>query len=382
MRNYRQQALSLFLAAAFIVASFPVSIFASPYQSSETATPQTQAPLNIRAQEQEAQALLAAASPADREKLEKILQEMDEIDRETEIAQESYNAAKERLDRIRSDIDLAKKRYETVSRAYEIQSKELGERIADQYREGMYAGWEMLLGSDSIITAVERLRYLSEVAESDARLLSTVRDDKKSLEETLNQLSRDEKDAQSLEFELKARAIEVQDRNAKRQRLLEEQNQHISALIEATMIAQGAEERLLALQIEMGRLGQITVKPGSPVETALAYRGIKYVWGGESKAGFDCSGLVLYVFAQHGVSLPHYSGSQFQKGTAVTGELLPGDAVFFGTPIHHVGIYIGGGYYIHAPRTGDVVRIAELSRRKDYRGARRYSWTERTAPIR
>jgi cell wall-associated NlpC family hydrolase len=60
--------------------------------------------------------------------------------------------------------------------------------------------------------------------------------------------------------------------------------------------------------------------------------------------------------------------------------LAPGDVVFFGSPIHHVGMYIGGGYFLHAPRTGDFVKISKLSGRHDYAGARRYPWKYRTAP--
>jgi len=58
--------------------------------------------------------------------------------------------------------------------------------------------------------------------------------------------------------------------------------------------------------------------------------------------------------------------------------LIPGDVVFFGSPIHHVGIYMGGGYYIHAPRTGDFVKISKLADRSDFAGARRYDWQLRT----
>ena len=58
-------------------------------------------------------------------------------------------------------------------------------------------------------------------------------------------------------------------------------------------------------------------------------------------------------------------------------DLQPGDAVFFGSPVHHVGIYVGGGYFIHAPRTGDYVKISRLSDRYDYAGARRYAWVAR-----
>ena len=106
----------------------------------------------------------------------------------------------------------------------------------------------------------------------------------------------------------------------------------------------------------------IVVEPGSPVETALAYHGVPYLWAGATPSGFDCSGLILYVYKQHGVTLPHYSGSQFLLGEKVAyADLQPGDVVFFGSPIHHVGMYIGGGYFLHAPRTGDFVKITKLA---------------------
>jgi len=94
---------------------------------------------------------------------------------------------------------------------------------------------------------------------------------------------------------------------------------------------------------------------------AARYLGVPYVWGGASPAGFDCSGLVMYVYAQLGVSLPHYTVAQWNATTPIaTSDLQPGDLVFF-DGLGHVGIYIGGGQFIHAPHTGTVVQIASLS---------------------
>jgi peptidoglycan DL-endopeptidase CwlO len=110
------------------------------------------------------------------------------------------------------------------------------------------------------------------------------------------------------------------------------------------------------------------------VGIAMQYLGVPYVWGGSSPSGFDCSGLVMYVYAQVGVSLPHYTGAQWQMGVPVAySDLEPGDLVFF-DGLGHVGIYIGGGEFIHAPHTGDVVRIDSLSEAwyaANYDGARR-----------
>jgi cell wall-associated NlpC family hydrolase len=94
---------------------------------------------------------------------------------------------------------------------------------------------------------------------------------------------------------------------------------------------------------------------------AARYLGVPYVWGGASPGGFDCSGLVMYVYAQLGVSLPHYTVSQWNATIPIpTGALAPGDLVFF-DGLSHVGIYIGNGQFIHAPHTGTVVQIASLS---------------------
>ena len=105
---------------------------------------------------------------------------------------------------------------------------------------------------------------------------------------------------------------------------------------------------------------------------ALRYLGVPYVWGGESPKGFDCSGLVAYVYAQLGITLPHYAAAQYQLGVAVpSDQLQPGDLVFF-DGLAHVGIYIGGGQFVHAPHTGDVVKITTLAAYGGgYVGARR-----------
>jgi cell wall-associated NlpC family hydrolase len=105
---------------------------------------------------------------------------------------------------------------------------------------------------------------------------------------------------------------------------------------------------------------------------ALRYLGVPYKWGGASPAGFDCSGLVMYVYAQLGISLPHFAAAQYGYGVPVSrDQLQPGDLVFFEN-LNHVAIYIGGGQVVHAPSTGDVVKISNISDwGNSYVGARR-----------
>jgi cell wall-associated NlpC family hydrolase len=96
------------------------------------------------------------------------------------------------------------------------------------------------------------------------------------------------------------------------------------------------------------------------VAVAKQYVGAPYRWGGSSPSGFDCSGLVRYVYAKVGVVLPHSAAQQYRFGTPVTrDELAPGDLVFF-DHLRHNGIYVGGGRFIHARQTGRRVAVARL----------------------
>ena len=97
------------------------------------------------------------------------------------------------------------------------------------------------------------------------------------------------------------------------------------------------------------------------VDTAMAQRGKPYVWAAAGPDSFDCSGLTQYAYKAAGVSLPHSSAQQATMGQAVSrGELQPGDLVFFYSPVSHVGIYIGNGQMVHAPTSGDVVKVASI----------------------
>jgi cell wall-associated NlpC family hydrolase len=100
------------------------------------------------------------------------------------------------------------------------------------------------------------------------------------------------------------------------------------------------------------------------LQTARSYMGVPYVWGGVSPSGFDCSGFTHYVFYQNGIVIPRNSADQYQQGTWVAkSQLLPGDLVFFETykpGPSHVGIYMGGGKFIHASSGAEKVTISEL----------------------
>ena len=111
-------------------------------------------------------------------------------------------------------------------------------------------------------------------------------------------------------------------------------------------------------------------KGAAAVYWAMKAIGKPYRWAGSGPNSFDCSGLTSWAYGKVGVSLPHSSSAQISRGTRISrSNLQPGDLVFFGSPIHHVGMYVGGGDFIEAPYSGLTVRVVSLSRRSDYAGA-------------
>ena len=100
------------------------------------------------------------------------------------------------------------------------------------------------------------------------------------------------------------------------------------------------------------------------IDIAQRYLGVPYVWGGESPSGFDCSGLLQYVYNQLGVKLPRVAADQARAGQPVASlaDARPGDLIAFGEPVDHIGIYAGNNLMVVAPKTGDVVKVQEIYR--------------------
>lgn len=127
---------------------------------------------------------------------------------------------------------------------------------------------------------------------------------------------------------------------------------------------------------DSGGLGGLSDKQNKLINVARTKLGKPYKWGATGPNTFDCSGLTQWCHKQIGIKIPRVARDQGVKGTSVSkGSQKPGDLVFFKkgkNPIHHVGIYVGNGEYLHSPQTGDVVKISKLSSRKDFYSVRRY----------
>ena len=311
--------------------------------------------------------------------------QLDALDQELAIAAEAYNGAAVQLAATKEKLTVTKQDLSSAEAALDIQRNLLETRVQAMYRDGSYSGAELLLQARSLPDFLTRLDFISTIGRSDADLARELATQRDTIENQASDLQKAELSAEALEFDLKARQIEIQGRIAERQTLMASAQSDLLALLGTESARRQTDEAALLRSILAGaaQVG-VTVTPGSPVETALAYHGIPYVWGGATPSGFDCSGLTMYVYAQHGVQLPHHAADQYLMGTPITpANLQPGDLVFFGrTSIYHVGMYIGGGYFVQAPRTGDFVKVTKLSEHGDYAGARRYNWSPRTEPVR
>ena len=252
----------------------------------------------------------------------------------------------------------------------------------------------VILGATSIEDLVNRVETVQSVSNQDVAVMNEVVGFKKAVTIHQRALVRAHASQRHLVAARASAKARIGSQLSREQRLYSSIKGQIAQMVAAEHARQLALERAAqaryvtnqqqqALALQDTAVGATasasgtTVAPpsqyGGVVGIAMRYLGTPYVWGGSGPGGFDCSGFVAYVYAQVGVSLPHYTGAQWNMGVSIArSDLEPGDLVFF-DGLGHVGIYIGGGQFIHAPHTGDVVKISSMTGwyADTYVGARR-----------
>jgi cell wall-associated NlpC family hydrolase len=310
---------------------------------------------------------------------QQVLAQIQQIDNNLGSAVEAYNLANVRLHRIESDQRENRRQLKVAQGNLKVAQKSLAARLVSAYTSNEdNSTLSVLLGSTSLDDLLSRIEAVNSTSQQDANIVQQVTSFKATVQHQRAALQKAHSEQQSIVAEKAAQKHHIEAQLASRRQLLSS----IKGQIAQIKAAEAAQQRQLAAAARLRLEGAqpvvssgvgvsastpegSTVAPpnvhGGVVGIAMQYLGVPYVWGGSSPRGFDCSGLVSYVFAQIGVSLPHSSYAQFGMGTPVSiSQLQPGDLVFF-TGASHVGIYIGGGQFIHAPHTGDVVKISSLS---------------------
>ncbi len=336
----------------------------------------------------------AAAMPssisAKQGQAERVLAEVHALDSRLERAIEAYNLANERLRRVKAELVDNGRHLAFAKRNLRQAQATLEARLVAIYTsEDANGTLGVLLGATSLDDLVNRVDAVSRVSEQDADVLRKVVAFRADVRQRRARLKRARAEQARLVAERAAHRSSVERQLGERRRLLSSIRTEIAELREAEQARQRALERQARERLAAQRrsLAQATrsltpsvvseptvTEPeatasvaapsryGGVVGIAMQYLGIPYKWGGSSPStGFDCSGFVMYVYAQVGVSLPHNAAAQYGYGTPVSrDQLQPGDLVFF-NGLGHNGIYIGGGQFIHSPHTGDVVKISSLS---------------------
>jgi cell wall-associated NlpC family hydrolase len=322
-----------------------------------------------------------------------VLAEINQLDASLERARNAYDSATAKLRIIEHDLMINQIGLH-VARVNLVKSQNaLEQRLVSIYTSrDDQSTLAVLLGATSIDDLVNRIETVQSVSAQDVAVVKQVVSFKHQITARQRFLVRAHRAQTKLVRQRAAAKARISSQLARQHRLyasIKNQIAHLIAMQRARQLqlARQAQARLAAYRRSQDDPSNFGVSASSPdgyvappsqytgvVSIAMRYLGVPYVWGGESPSGFDCSGFVAYVYAQVGVSLPHYTGAQWAVGVPVDqSDLEPGDLVFF-DGLGHVGIYIGGGQFIHAPHTGDVVKISSLSEAwyaATYDGARR-----------
>lgn len=333
----------------------------------------------------------------------RITEELEAIDHRVEDAAEAYNGARYRLAETTQRVTRNRRALTATTRSLAAKRSVLAQRLRGIYATPEPSLAQVLVTSGSLTAAIEQVDLLEQVGDSDARLVGSLRASRERLAALRGGLISDREKSRREVGEARRQTQAVEALLAQRRVVLDSAQGELGRLLAAE---RARERRDAAARAQIARQRQAataatvtspattatpaaaepaapdpaTPAPADPLPSgsgnaaaasvAMKYLGVPYRWGGASPStGFDCSGLASYAYAQIGKSVPHYTVAIWNAFPKVpSSQLQVGDLVFY-RGLGHMGIYIGGGQYVNAPQTGDVVKVSSMSARSDYVGA-------------
>jgi cell wall-associated NlpC family hydrolase len=317
---------------------------------------------------------------------------LQQLEADFEIAVEHYDTVHQRLGQIRSQM--TKTEVVVAHIRKRIQSR-VGTAVAlarELYMSGQGDALEAVLASRNLSEIESRLHYLQSSEQRQAQVFERLAVDRQTLNHKLADLATARSNAAADQNQLAQLKASIQTKVASQKSTIDRLNREIAAAARrqaraqrlARARAQAAAQAAQAAAAQApapapapapspstGPVPPPTSRAQVAVRAALSQVGKPYQWGGAGPNSYDCSGLTMWAWAHAGVSLPHSAAMQYAVITHVSSSALqPGDLLFFGSPIHHVAMYVGGGQMVEAPYTGAYVRVVPASR-SDFVGAGR-----------
>jgi len=290
--------------------------------------------------------------------------ELEEASREYHLALEAHDAALVAMDEAQARIEAAE------TRIVDLQAK-LGNRAANMYRGGPLSFLDVLFGAHSFEEFTTTWDLLNGINQENATLIEQTKTAKQEAEAAHEEYTQQEKIAAQKLSEAEKIKADAEVTVSAYETELANLNEEIKELIRKEEEAEAARQAAAAAAAAAANQGSSSGDGyrgdgagnydvgtyNSVVEAAYSRLGCPYVWAATGPNSFDCSGLTQWCYRQVGISIPRVDTSQRAAATSIlpVSEAQPGDILWMWG---HVGIYIGGGQYIHAPQPGDVVRIA------------------------
>jgi peptidoglycan hydrolase CwlO-like protein len=310
--------------------------------------------------------------------LETIEVSIEKLDSDIEKMYAQVNKTKVKIVETGEQIEKTLKDIQVAEDNIKEEEELFNNRMRSMYMNGVDSYVEVLLDSKGIEDLISRIENIKKIVEYDNKIIGELTDKKSEIENQKVALETEKAKLLLLKTDNEHKLSKLKEKKQEQSALIteakEQEQLYSSKLSDAQAIVNDTNRQIRdnnAHKATPSR-GPSSLSSDAVVQYASNFLGARYVWGATGPNTFDCSGFVQYVYSHFGVSLSRTTYTQINEGSYVSRDnLQPGDLVFFGSGSpHHVGMYVGNNEYIHAPRTGDVVKISSLTR-SDYMGARR-----------